>query len=185
MTRENDMNECEQNGGQLHTFSELRSNKTSVNILVQQWKSTFEQLEQYSLFLQDPNGKDESICQCFHRGSFGKNCEYQLPVGQTFEETLEWQFTTRKNNSQKVQIYGDVLCYETLECDSGMLCLDWREICDGIQHCLEGRDEENCDLLETETVIRTGLSCCPAPCPALSGRSGHRCFFSALYRPAL
>ena len=54
----------------------------------------------------------------------------------------------RKNNSQKVQIYGDIICYETLECESGMLCLDWREICDGIQHCLEGKDEENCDLLE-------------------------------------
>ena len=47
-----------------------------------------------------------------------------------------------------MQIYGDVLCYETLQCDSGALCLDWREICDGIQQCLEGRDEENCDLLE-------------------------------------
>jgi hypothetical protein len=29
-----------------------------------------------------------------------------------------------------------------------MLCLDWREICDGVEQCLEGKDEENCDLLE-------------------------------------
>ena len=41
-----------------------------------------------------------------------------------------------------------MLCYETLQCDSGVLCLDWRDICDGVQQCLEGRDGENCDLLE-------------------------------------
>ena len=64
------------------------------------------------------------------------------------EERLRWQLVKRKENPEKVQIYGDVICYETLKCDSGMLCLDWREICDGIQHCLSGRDEENCDLLE-------------------------------------
>ena len=91
---------------------------------------------------------DRWICQCLHRGSFGKNCEYRLPVGDTFEETLQWQLIVRKENPWKVQIYGDVLCYETLGCDSGVLCLDWREICDGVQQCLEGKDEENCDLLE-------------------------------------
>ena len=41
-----------------------------------------------------------------------------------------------------------MVCYETLQCNSGLLCLDWREICDGTQNCLEGKDEENCDLLE-------------------------------------
>ena len=54
----------------------------------------------------------------------------------------------RKENFKTVHLYGDILCYETLKCDSGLLCLDWREICDGVQHCLSGRDEENCDLLE-------------------------------------
>ena len=29
-----------------------------------------------------------------------------------------------------------------------MLCLDWRDICDGQQDCLDGYDEENCDKLE-------------------------------------
>ena len=78
------------------------------------------------------------------------NCEYQLPFGETFEETLRWQLMmrARQENEQKVQMYGDVVCYETLECESGLLCLDWREICDGIQNCLEGKDEENCDRLE-------------------------------------
>ena len=47
-----------------------------------------------------------------------------------------------------MQIYGDIVCYRTLICDSGLLCLDWRDICDGLQQCMYGYDEDNCDLLE-------------------------------------
>ena len=54
----------------------------------------------------------------------------------------------RQANEEKLHINGDIVCYQTLECHSGMLCLDWRDICDGIQQCLEGKDEDNCDLLE-------------------------------------
>ena len=45
-------------------------------------------------------------------------------------------------------MYSDIVCYTTLICDSSLLCLDWRDICDGIQHCMFGYDEENCDKLE-------------------------------------
>ena len=148
LTRDNDTQSCEYNAGTVHRFSELRSENITVDTLVQRWTFTLEQLEQYSLFLNDPNGTDGWICRCSHRESFGKHCEYRLPVGKTFEETLEWQLIMRNENQEKVQIYGDVVCYQTLECNSGMLCLDWREICDGFQQCLEGKDEENCDLLE-------------------------------------
>ena len=109
-------------------------------------------------FSEDRREKDGFICQCLYLASFGKNCEYQLPVGETLKETLDWQVHMRKENPQDVQVYGDVICYQMLECDSGVLCLDWREICDGIQHCLEGKDEENCDLLGDELdVIRTSI----------------------------
>ena len=148
LTRQIATEECEQNDGHLHRFTELRSKNITASTLVQRWRSTLEQLEEYSLFLKDPSEQDGSLCQCLQSGSFGKNCEYKLSRGETCEETLEWQLDMRQKNSEQVQIYGDVICYETLQCDSGLLCLDWREICDGIQHCLEGRDEENCDLLE-------------------------------------
>ena len=50
--------------------------------------------------------------------------------------------------SSKLMYVGDIVCYTTLTCDSGLLCLDWRDICDGTQHCMYGYDEENCDKLE-------------------------------------
>ena len=54
----------------------------------------------------------------------------------------------RRKNPNEVEEYGDVVCYERVGCDSGVLCLDWREICNGIQQCMSEVDEENCDLLE-------------------------------------
>jgi hypothetical protein len=46
------------------------------------------------------------------------------------------------------QEWGAIWCYTTLNCSYGMLCLDWRDICDHYQNCMDGIDEENCDKLE-------------------------------------
>ena len=102
--REKDAEECQLDGGQLHTFSELRSENITVSTLIEHWTFIFEQLEEYSPFLKDLNEKDGLICQCHQRGSFGKNCEYQLPVGQTFVDTLEWRLIMGNENQEKVQI---------------------------------------------------------------------------------
>ncbi|CAF4029492.1 unnamed protein product [Rotaria sp. Silwood1] len=139
---------CEQNDGLLHRFSEVRSKNISITTILHQWKSSLERVEQYLHYLRNSSEPDAYLCECLHPSTFGKNCEYQLPIGKSFPETLDRQMNIRNKNRWKLQIYGDVVCYETLKCDSGMLCLDWREICDGIQQCMSGIDEENCDLLE-------------------------------------
>ena len=164
LSRDHDTELCGQNGGQLHHFNELRSNQTNISDILHQWRSSVERVEEYSLFSRDPLKTDGSLCQCLQPTSFGKNCEYQLPAGETLEETLEWQLIMRIENPQKVHVYGDVICYETLGCDSGALCLDWREICDGIQHCLEGKDEENCDLLEMNVCDDNEYRCMNGMC---------------------
>ena len=69
-------------------------------------------------------------------------------MGKSLSETLDRQMGMRNKNRWKIQLYVDIICHETLQCDSGVLCLDWREVCDGIQQCMSGEDEENCDLLE-------------------------------------
>ena len=148
LTRDNRTTDCQGNDGKRHRFSELQSNNTTVSPILHQWKSSLERVEQYSLFLKDTGEADGYLCQCLHRSAFGKNCEYRLPVGETFEGTLDWQLLMRRENPQEMQLYRDVICYQTLDCDSGLLCLDWREICDGIEQCRSGKDEANCDLLE-------------------------------------
>ncbi|CAF3925386.1 unnamed protein product [Rotaria sp. Silwood1] len=66
----------------------------------------------------------------------------------TFPETMLWEIMMRRNNLWEMQKYSDIVCYTTLICDYGLLCLDWRDICDGVQQCMFGYDEENCDTLE-------------------------------------
>ena len=164
LTRDNDNQSCAQNGGQLHRFSELQLKNITVSIALHQWRSTLERVEQYSSYLKGIHQLDGYLCQCLHPAAFGKNCEYRLPVNKTFEETLDWQLIMRDQNPPAAHVYGDVVCYKTLQCDSGVLCLDWREICDGIQHCREGRDEENCDLLEMNVCDEEEYRCANGMC---------------------
>ena len=149
LNRENDNNACHLNEGKLHRFSELQSKNISVGTVLHHWKSSIERVDQYARFRRgDAPEWDGSLCECIQSTSFGKNCEYRLPTGHTFDQTIEWQLMMREKYSNQVQQHGDVVCYEMVGCDSGALCLDWREICDGVQQCMSGVDEENCDLLE-------------------------------------
>jgi hypothetical protein len=96
------------------------------------------------------NNDDRFVCNCTIAGTFGRYCEYQLThQAKTFGEAIKAQFQQKEyGDSWNTQRYGKILCYETLPCPSSPLCLDWREICDGIQRCSNGIDEENCDKLE-------------------------------------
>ncbi|CAF1086838.1 unnamed protein product [Didymodactylos carnosus] len=44
--------------------------------------------------------------------------------------------------------FFDKWCLNDIECNTGSNCLDWRYVCDGIQHCQYGEDEFECELLE-------------------------------------
>ena len=78
--------------------------------------------------------------------------------------TTDGQLLMRWSNSWKVQEHGDVVCNERVGCDSGVLCLDWREICDGVQQCMSGVDEENCDLLEMNRCEQDEYRCMNGMC---------------------
>ena len=144
---------CYHNGTP-HLFPSLVSNNISVNTVLHQWKSSIKKAEEYSRY-REQSQLEESIrnninylCECTHPQSFGKNCEYLLPVGPTLEATLRWQVEMRTDDPSEMQRFGDIVCYATLTCNYGLLCLDWRDICDGVQNCMTGVDEENCDKLE-------------------------------------
>ncbi|UJR14502.1 hypothetical protein I4U23_001498 [Adineta vaga] len=149
LRRENQIKKCDHDGI-YHSFSELLSKNISVSTITYEWKSTLEMVGQYAYYVQAPNEKNNNyLCQCnMHLQSFGKYCEYVLPIGTTFSETVLGEMNMKKENQDQAQKDSDILCYTTLECNSGLLCLDWRDICDGVQQCMFGYDEENCDRLE-------------------------------------
>jgi hypothetical protein len=153
LVRDRELWACRHNGT-MHSFSVLEQHNISVSTILHEWKSSVEMAEEYAFYLRRKrqkifvNGDEKFLCQCNHAQSFGKYCEYQLGMGTIFGKTLDWQLKMRTAHSWQMQLFGDIVCYRTLECDSGLLCLDWRDICDGVQHCMFGYDEENCDKLE-------------------------------------
>ncbi|CAF4037537.1 unnamed protein product, partial [Rotaria sp. Silwood2] len=82
----------------------------------------------------------------------------------TFAQTLTAENALKIKDSKYVQLYGDIICYMTLECDYGLLCLDWRDICDGVQQCMLGLDEENCDKLEFNECENDEYRCMNGMC---------------------
>ena len=159
LTRDHDTSSCEENDGILHRFNELRLQQINISTIVQEWRSGIDRVEEYSRFLRDPAQANGYVCQCQNRSTFGKNCEYRLPVGITFVETMAWQAELLSSVKFSYIVY-----YETLSCDSGGLWLDWREICDGVQQCMYGYDEQNCDILEMNVCGEDEYRCLNGMC---------------------
>lgn len=151
--------------GKPWTFEELRLQNITYDTVLNDYRSSIEKAEEYALYLSD-RINSSSLCQC-PRNTFGKYCEYQfnsLNWLTTFSGRLKWQFQQQKNNRLKLQAYQRPLCYTTLICDYGLLCLDWCDICNGRQQCMNGIDEEICDLLEFNECEKDEYRCSNGMC---------------------
>ncbi|CAF4144729.1 unnamed protein product, partial [Adineta steineri] len=121
-----------------------RLNVTSHEILM--WSSSIDLAEKYEYYLSQPiqsNLSNEKFFNCTQPW-FGSRCQYSLEIN---EDVLVWnsfEMTSTDNIFHRT-------CYILLECDRGgaLMCLDWREICDGRIDCLNGGvDENQCFNLE-------------------------------------
>jgi len=100
-----------------------------------------EQINQYSKYLSNNllDVGDNYICNCTNPASFGKFCEYELYGSSTsFDDAITKQFEPLINASKYSgnmyvgsQLHDNRPCYITWRCNSGLMCLDWRHICDG------------------------------------------------------
>ncbi|CAF1423463.1 unnamed protein product, partial [Adineta steineri] len=143
---------CE-NQGDKKSFRNLLDQDIQPNEVLE-WSSAIEMAELYATIYYNrsmiKDNDEQFLCQCTKLGTFGKFCEYQLTHNQIkFTDAIKAQFYEKEvGDSWNTQRYGNILCYQTLSCESSPLCLDWREICNGAQRCSNGIDEENCDKLE-------------------------------------
>jgi hypothetical protein len=162
--RDNDTVKCHYNGIP-KTFEELRRQNKTSNEIIHEFRSSIEKGEEYALYLAEQINSS-SLCECPKR-SFGKNCEYQIISATshvTFSDSRKWQNDQKKSKQFQIHAYQKTLCYTTLICDYGLLCLDWRDICDGRQQCMNGTDEEACDLLEFNECEEDEYRCSNGMC---------------------
>lgn len=153
--------------GEKWYFSELLTKRISPWEILS-WSSSVEKTDDYARIFYNYSQtfeEDSFLCNCT-KGYFGKWCEYTLLFdSSSFSKALQILFEGHIEPFDN-QKWGKILCYETLICDYGMLCLDWRNICDGEQNCINGTDEENCDLLEFNECEENEYRCLDGMCIA-------------------
>ncbi|CAF1117126.1 unnamed protein product [Didymodactylos carnosus] len=143
------------------TFDRLRKTGISARQLFD-WYAPLDTIEEY--ILGQNEGQFFNCSKTEGNFWFGPRCEYMFNSNDTLVNIIVNQFT-RKNNHE-VLLFTNGTCYPMNggECQS-VLCLDWREICDGKIDCKNGLDEYRCHELEmNECDSRTEYRCLNGQC---------------------
>jgi hypothetical protein len=118
--------------GELVSFSQLKSrNISAVDVL--KFSSSVERADKYAAYLSNITDDNEDyLCNCTYPSTFVKFCEYEFYYSSlSFDEAITKQFQSGENSVDGSQYHNNRPCYTTLVCDSGLMCLDWRNVCDG------------------------------------------------------
>ncbi|UJR07864.1 hypothetical protein I4U23_012147 [Adineta vaga] len=135
------------------TFDQLRELNVSTQDLIS-WSASIDLAERYQFYIEQ-QGNSSTSNELFFNCTipwFGSRCQYSFGLGSTynFETIVRKTFSKKFFNSPPYRV-TNLTCYIHLQCDRGssMMCLDWREICDGRIDCIDGgADEEGCLALE-------------------------------------
>ena len=146
------------------TFSELKEQNISIKTLLS-WSASIDMAERYEIFLNNdsaPSSENEMVFYNCTGSWFGAVCQFTFEhlLGEGFGDIVIFTFPL------KYMIFGDpkVTCYVHLTCQTLLSCLDWREICDGKQDCLDGADEDNCWQLEMNECDKDEYRCMNGQC---------------------
>lgn len=114
------------NNGRRLTFSELREMNISSDQLLD-WFAPLDTVEEYA------SGKEAGVFFNCSNLWFGTQCEYTFDSNKPFTHLIqEQQQQRRKYSTLDLLSITNGTCYimDYKECNS-IVCLDWREICDG------------------------------------------------------
>jgi hypothetical protein len=121
------------------------------------WHAKIDLTSDYARFLETGDGGNGIFCNCSDVKYFGRRCEYKFAFDSIFlDDIVEQTFALYNNNDRMKRKFDvrtltdrDVPCYLMFNCTTYIgWRLDWRQICDGIRDCTNGRDEENCVQME-------------------------------------
>ncbi|CAF4093060.1 unnamed protein product [Adineta steineri] len=152
----NNVSSCMQ--GTMWYFSTLKDSNTTADDLLK-WRIPFETIERYADHL-DNNSANSFICNCTH-DRIGTVCQYLLPanlstIGELSKEQL------RDPAARETGFYTCLV--DMITCNIGLLCLEWRQVCDGIVQCDNGADEVGCHDFELQNCASDEFQCRNSMC---------------------
>lgn len=137
------------------TFNNLRTMNITGDDLYR-WNAPIDLIDQYMSRYEDANNTT-IFCNCTATKfqSFGGYCEYSFPNNNvnnafSFDTVIDQQFET-KEEAYADTADGNFTCFEGIKGCESIICLDWRQVCNGIPECLNGEDEIGCMALELNT----------------------------------
>ncbi|CAF2803590.1 unnamed protein product [Rotaria sp. Silwood2] len=144
--------------GTIWNFSTLEQNNINTDDLLN-WKIPFDLVERYADYLN--TGLTNSfICNCTSN-RIGSSCQYMLFCDlRTISEVLKKQLLNPKERESE----RAACLIDGIKCNAGLLCLEWRQVCDGIPHCDNGIDEAECYLLEFQQCASDEFQCRNSMC---------------------
>ena len=108
-------------------FEELRQANITARQLYH-WNAPFDVIENY--VAGDEHG---TFANCSDTLWFGASCEYTVDDDEQLYDVVDDQFSEKANFLDQRHLYTNGTCYEMINSSAcgSILCLDWREICDG------------------------------------------------------
>ncbi|CAF3621690.1 unnamed protein product [Adineta steineri] len=149
------------------TFEELRLDNITTQQLLS-WSTPIDLVEQYQFYLNELNISQSLLSnELFYNCTkpwFGLQCQYSFEFSEemSIEKIIENEFSRKTSHTESANILPTIPCYIHLKCDRGgsLLCLDWREICDGRVDCLDGGlDEAFCFDMELNECNENEYRC--------------------------
>lgn len=144
--------------GTVWPMKDLKQNNVTAEMLFD-WLHPHDNVERYVRFLQRSTEnnfilENETLCNC-SGNNLGVDCLYERAIESTIEEVLLWQLSRPLERNM-----GVITCFiDGIQCNAGLLCLEWRQICDGIMQCEDGIDEANCHVLEFYRCASNEFQC--------------------------
>ena len=150
--------------GDKYTFLDLKQrNITSTMLLL--WHASLDIAEHYQIFLNNNSNLTSMDKFVFYNCTppwFGPFCQFSPIRGKLSYSTMLLAYTFSRK--QPVERGSKVTCYQHLVCQTYLSCLDWREICDGKNDCLDGLDEKDCWQLEISQCNTNEYRCRNGQC---------------------
>ncbi|CAF0946886.1 unnamed protein product [Adineta steineri] len=152
----NNVSLCTQ--GNTWYFSTLKDINTTTDDLLK-WRIPFETIERYADYL-DNNLFNSFICNCTH-DRIGVRCQYLLPVNLSTVTDLS-KNQLREPLVREVPLHTCLV--DMIKCNTGLLCLEWRQVCDSIVQCEDGADEVGCHEFELQNCSSDEFQCGNSMC---------------------